>query len=213
TGMAILLGSYALLYFINPSLVAFRPIQPPIFDAEDIPSCSALGLGDNCVIHGIETETATATSAGAGRAGTAVACRGGIISMPPSIPRTQNVSRICKDLADKLVLLKSRTTIPWIVTSTIRSGGAQSSCHGGTAPTAGNCADIQVDNTRRYPYNKNSGGSQDPRWGDFCVAVNGLGGVNFANEASNTEKCQSIRAYRTYQYTSGPHLHVNYIGG
>lgn len=49
TGMGILLGSYALLYFINPNLASFRPIQPPIFSADDLPSCAEVGLGESCV--------------------------------------------------------------------------------------------------------------------------------------------------------------------
>lgn len=52
TGMAIILGSYVLLYFINPNLVAFKPIQPPIFSAEDLPTCSDIGFGKNCVPAG-----------------------------------------------------------------------------------------------------------------------------------------------------------------
>ena len=47
-GMGLLLGSYVLLRFINPNLVVFKPIQPPIFIAEDLPTCEALGLGVNC---------------------------------------------------------------------------------------------------------------------------------------------------------------------
>lgn len=50
TGMGILLGSYVLLNFINPSLVTFKPIQPPIFNAADLPKCEELGLGINCTI-------------------------------------------------------------------------------------------------------------------------------------------------------------------
>ena len=49
TGMAILLGSYVLLYFINPSLVQFKQIQPPIFDAADMPSCADVGFGEKCM--------------------------------------------------------------------------------------------------------------------------------------------------------------------
>ncbi|HAG27173.1 TPA: hypothetical protein DCG61_00100 [Patescibacteria group bacterium] len=48
-GIAILGGSYMLLYFINPSLVAFKPIQPPIFDAEPIPGCEEVGFGSGCL--------------------------------------------------------------------------------------------------------------------------------------------------------------------
>ncbi len=49
TGMGILLGSYALLNFINPQLVEIRPIQAPIFNSGDLPSCEAVGLGVRCI--------------------------------------------------------------------------------------------------------------------------------------------------------------------
>ncbi len=48
-GMGILLGSYALLNFINPNLVKIRPIQPPIFTATGLPSCEAVGFGTKCI--------------------------------------------------------------------------------------------------------------------------------------------------------------------
>ncbi len=50
TGMAIMLGSFVLLNFINPSLVAFKPIQPPIFSAAALPTCEELGFADNCLV-------------------------------------------------------------------------------------------------------------------------------------------------------------------
>ena len=50
TGMAVLLGSYLLLYFINPTLVQFKPIQPPIFKAADLPSCADVGFGEKCLV-------------------------------------------------------------------------------------------------------------------------------------------------------------------
>lgn len=49
-GLVIFLGSYLLLYFINPSLVQFKPIQPPIFSASILPSCEDLGFGADCII-------------------------------------------------------------------------------------------------------------------------------------------------------------------
>jgi len=51
-GMALLLGSYVILYFINPSLTVIKPIQPPIFSAPDLPTCDAVGFGEKCVIAG-----------------------------------------------------------------------------------------------------------------------------------------------------------------
>ncbi len=50
TGMGIMIGSYVLLNFINPSLVAFKSIQPPIFNAADLPSCEEIGFSGNCLI-------------------------------------------------------------------------------------------------------------------------------------------------------------------
>jgi hypothetical protein len=212
TGLGIILLSYVLLYFINPSLVVIKPIQPPIFNANDIPSCDDIGFEGDCDMHGSETDNVTATANGTGKAGTAVNCSGGVVSIPSSIPVSGKATRMCKDLLDKLVLLKSKTSIPWVVTSTMRGSNTISGCHASSGAKAGNCADIQIVNTRSYPYDKMGSGSSDPRWGEFCEAVISLGGVNFANEASNTAKCQSIRKYHAYSHTTGPHLHVNFIG-
>lgn len=52
TGMGILLGSFALLNFINPSLVEIRTIQPPIFESADLPSCEVIGFGARCITAG-----------------------------------------------------------------------------------------------------------------------------------------------------------------
>lgn len=50
TGMAILLGSYLLLSFINPELVKIKTIQPPIFEALDLPKCEDIGFSTKCII-------------------------------------------------------------------------------------------------------------------------------------------------------------------
>ncbi len=52
TGLAVLLSSYLLLNFINPSLTTFRPIQPPIFSAADLPSCEDVGFEADCILGG-----------------------------------------------------------------------------------------------------------------------------------------------------------------
>lgn len=49
-GIALMLGSYLLLSFINPDLVKIKPIQAPIFSASDLPKCADVGLGVNCVL-------------------------------------------------------------------------------------------------------------------------------------------------------------------
>ncbi len=48
-GMALILGSYLLLNFINPDLTKFKTIQPPIFTAV-LPSCKDVGFGENCIL-------------------------------------------------------------------------------------------------------------------------------------------------------------------
>lgn len=50
TGLGILLGSFALLNFINPNLTQIRTIQPPIFSSADLPSCEAIGFSARCII-------------------------------------------------------------------------------------------------------------------------------------------------------------------
>ncbi|QQS22532.1 hypothetical protein IPM19_02775 [bacterium] len=50
TGMAVMLGSFLLLNFINPELVNIKRIQPPIFNAADLPSCEEIGFSDKCII-------------------------------------------------------------------------------------------------------------------------------------------------------------------
>lgn len=63
-GISLLLGSYLILSFINPSLVLFKPIQPPIFTAADMPSCEAIGfkgtctLGDGTIAYGGDEDCA-----------------------------------------------------------------------------------------------------------------------------------------------------------
>lgn len=61
-GIGLLLGSYLLLGFINPNLLLFRPIQPPIFNAAPLPTCQDLGLSNNCIVAG----SGSNGSAGAG---------------------------------------------------------------------------------------------------------------------------------------------------
>lgn len=48
-GMGLLVGSYVLLYFINPNLVSVKVIQPPIFQA-NLPDCGSVGFGKDCVL-------------------------------------------------------------------------------------------------------------------------------------------------------------------
>lgn len=72
TGMGILLGSYALLNFINPQLVEIRPIQAPIFNTGDLPSCEAVGLGVRCITSSGQVNN---PGGGTGTVGTNSGCR------------------------------------------------------------------------------------------------------------------------------------------
>lgn len=68
TGMGILLGSFALLNFINPQLVEIRTIQPPIFDAPNLPSCEAVGFGVRCITAGGQVNSPGGTAGSANEA-------------------------------------------------------------------------------------------------------------------------------------------------
>ncbi len=209
TGIGIILISYVLLYFINPSLVVIKPIQPPIFTADDLPTCAEVGLGDDCIVHGDGVENVTD---GVLAKGTAIACKGGIIDTPASLPHSSGATKICKDLADQLAGLKALTPgIDWLLNSTIH-GTHTSGCHSPGNANSGNCADIAMNGGRIPSYVKDGGGSTNPKWGQLCQALLTLGKVNFANEASNQPSCEKIKAYKVEKYTTGPNLHVNYMG-
>lgn len=62
TGMAVLLGSYVLLNFVNPSLLQIKPIQPPIFTASNLPSCAEVGFGEKCLDTAGQESTGGATN-------------------------------------------------------------------------------------------------------------------------------------------------------
>lgn len=50
-GLAMLLGTYLLLGFVNPQLTIFKPINPPVFNDPGLPdSCEELGYDPNCGI-------------------------------------------------------------------------------------------------------------------------------------------------------------------
>ena len=198
-GLLLALGAWLLLFTLNPDLLNIcldnvKPVEI-IIGPE-----SVVDAGSGVNINGTTVKISN---------GSAVTCSGGIVSIPSDI----GSGNICKDLLNRLLLLRNKTT-KWTVTSTLRNGGAASSCHYTNSPNSGNCADLQItDNVQaRIGYNKDNGGSTNPVWGDFCVAVAQTGGLNFLNEASSVATCQQIINYKAYSQTSGPHLHVNYIG-
>jgi hypothetical protein len=63
-GMVILLSSYVLLGFINPNLLLFKTIQPPIFTADNFPSCTDVGFGEKCTLLDGSVGTGNGTGGG-----------------------------------------------------------------------------------------------------------------------------------------------------
>lgn len=63
-GMGLLLGANVLLGFINPNLLLFKTIQPPIFTANNLPLCKDVGLGEQCVLPGGGTATGDGNGGG-----------------------------------------------------------------------------------------------------------------------------------------------------
>jgi hypothetical protein len=191
SGMAILAGSYLLLYFINPSLVAFKPIQPPVFTTQGLPSCEAVGFGVNCIVNGDEE---TAINQAAGR-GIAIACPNGLVSYDKSVPAndTPASSQICKAMMDKLKAVHAKHKI--IVTSTVRSGGSESLCHKINNEKTGTCADI---------------GSSSGDWDGLCKAIQEVGGLKLLNESGKDSP--NCGKFVKTKYWTGAHLHVNLVG-
>jgi hypothetical protein len=184
-GMGILLFSYVLLRFINPNLVAYKPIQPPIFTAEDIPDCEKVGLGVNCIVATEDSTVVTSSKGGYAN------CPDGIIAFDKkSVPVNQGADTelVCKALMEKLKLIHAKTKIT--VTATI-GPGHDSKCHKTGFPQSGVCADMA-------PQNGN--------WEELCSTIQSVGGLAVLNESG-----KSSVACGTFVKTpkwSGAHLHV-----
>jgi hypothetical protein len=184
-GLLIALAAYVLLNTINPDLLGKG------------------GVNIQQVTANIEEENITTVGAGATVNGTlvkitpgpAVACTGGLTNIPSSMGSGQ----ICQDLLTKLLAVKALTDakgVSWTISSSIRGTGTLSSCHIGGNATSGNCVDVVTNGD----------------YSNLCVAIAQVGGLNFANEATSTGSCQSIKPYQTYPTTTGANLHINFIG-
>ncbi len=185
-GIVLLLCSYLILYTINPDLVNIKIGIKRVME-EEWSSTENINYDS------------TPTSA-------AVNCTGGLIKIPTSINRTGNVDdSICKEFADKLILLKSKTNIDWVITSTT-NGTHASLCHKKNTAKTGSCADIAL--------RKNGApvGADDHDWGIICEAIHSIPEIDFLSEASKTPKCQNIHPNVSTKYGTGPHLHVIYKG-
>lgn len=184
-GMGLLLGSYVLLSFINPDLVVFRPIQPPIFDAAAFPDCETIGFGADCVVKGADGST-TVISGGY------ASCSDGLV---PVTSITTNGggddSNVCKTVLEKLKQINQAH--PFTITQTFNpSGGgpSSSSCHKGGNQKTGVCADIV---------------SKSGDWDSLCSAVKSAGMVVVNESGHSSTACGTARRF---DGTTGNHLHI-----
>ena len=185
-GIGLLVGSYVILSFINPSLVIFKPIQPPIFTADDLPSCEEIGFTANCIAQ--DEDKAISSS---GKV-TAIACPDGLINFDKkAIPVNQgnDTEKICKSLMEKLKQVHAKH--PIIVNSTIRDANAESDCHKSNNPKTGACADIT---------------SKSGNWAELCSAIKQVSGMGFLNESGTSN--DSCGTFVKTKYWRGAHLHV-----
>ncbi len=193
TGFVILLFSYVLLYFINPSLVVIKSIQPPIFETGDLPTCEEVGLGEDCFIVDSSGSKTKITSSG-GYAD----CPDGVIAFDKSISvnKGQDTEQICKALMEKLKLINAKH--PIIVTATIDPTGEEhdSQCHKKNNPKSGVCADMAP---------------KDGNYSKLCDVINSVGLLVIVNESGGSES--SCGKARVFGKTSGAHLHIYLTNG
>ncbi len=216
-GLGLLLGSYLILNFINPSLVIYKPIQAPIFQAADLPSCEAIGYANQCIVQGSEDSPNLPGQVVSGKGGLAVACTTGLATVASyGVPTKDGRNlQVCKSLGPKLKAAYELTkSEKWRVTATIDSGHS-SRCHKPVHPENGNCADIGTGDGDRTL----------ARWDKICAALKKQGAVSIANEIGpksgvnyqsyNTPNCGSAKnkSLPVYAHASdAPSIHVNYIG-
>jgi hypothetical protein len=136
----------------------------------------------------------------------AAECTGGLVKIPDNIDRKPDVDNfICKELAEKITLLKSNTKLEWVITATT-NGKHASQCHKKNTKKTGACLDIALREKG------NTVPADDLKWGTFCEEVNAIQGIDFLNEASKTPKCVAIHPNKSTDYGTGPHLHIIYTG-
>ncbi len=182
-GMGLLLGSYLLLYFINPSLVSVRIIQPPIFTAQ-LPDCGDVGLGEGCLLSSEDASVVTSTK------GNYADCPNGIIAFEKSaVPVNQgsDTDQVCKALMEKLKAIHAQQKIT--VTSTIGSQH-ESRCHKPGFSVSGVCADV-------VPQNGN--------FESLCQVVSAAGLALLNESGKSSSACGT---YVKTTYATGAHLHI-----
>jgi len=187
-GMALLLGSYTLLRFINPDLVAFKPVQPPIFHAENLPACGNVGFGVACVLS--DGTTAIGNGSGGGTAFDVKVCPEGIKPIPQDIAN-RGGELACPTLIEALRQLRAITDAAGqdFHVADAYGQGHDSICH----KQSGTCADIGPDG------NKTS-------YDALCASVNKTGKFRILNESKqDTPNCGKFFQSRL---STGAHLHI-----
>ncbi len=199
-GLLLALAAYLILNTINPDL-----LNACLNNMDDVKTsinepAEVLNVGFGATVGGKTVSI---------KNGTAAPCAGGLVTIPSGMGSGQ----ICKDLLDRLLILKSKNST-WKITSIFPQSISNSSCHKEGAVDSGNCADLQItpSTTAQEGYTKD-GGATNAAWGDFCYAVADAGNLTFLNEASKIQTCNDLIAYKAYNQTTGPHLHVIYLGG
>lgn len=184
-GLALLLCSYLILYTINPELVNIKIGLTKINEGE----------WEYTEIVDYDASPTSATAE----------CKGGIIKIPNTLNTKPGVDdNICKDLADKLLIVKTKMgSVDWVITATT-NGNHISRCHKKGNAKTGACADIALRK------NGNPVPADDPSWGTLCEAIHSIPELDFLNEASKTPKCEAIHKNVSTKYGTGPHLHVIY---
>lgn len=201
-GMGILLFSYVLLSFVNPSLVLIKPIQPPIFSANDLPTCEAIGFSKDCILP-----SSSGQSGGGGKS-IIPPCTEGLVTVASlGIKDFRGGLKVCKPLGEKLAAAyKNRGTVDWGITATIDDGHT-SDCHTPGDPKAGNCADIGIAGNP----------AAADLWDKVCAVLKAQGLTSIGNESNvATPSCGAAVDKSKPPYTkasASPSLHVNYTTG
>lgn len=212
TGVGVLLTSYLLLNFINPSLTTFRPIQPPIFSAEGLPDCEDIGFEDDCILTGGSGEKQVL--AGGGTGGTKVPCPNKkLVSLASlGLPDGKGSQVICEEFGKKLLVAYNATKdTPWVITRTT-TGKAESQCHKPGNDYTGTCADIDFTSAKDV---KNV-----ESWNKLCRALRSAG-VYPHNEVGHAKdgtvdlrkKLTDCGGFNQQTYATGDHIHAMWKSG
>lgn len=211
TGMGILLGSYVLLNFINPSLVTFKPIQPPIFNAADLPSCEQVGFGQECLIEpgkfGVSTGNGGAVSTGdPGKLPPGGKCLGKACPAPSTFSPPladlkssgatfKNNSYADPSVVEKMKALKAYLDKNGGPALRVTEAYPPTSMHSSTCHFNGRCFDIS-------PADKNV-----QNFNNYCKALKAVGITSFLNEASS--QATECGPAKSTTFGTGAHIHIN----